>query len=110
MKIFRAARGQGKTKWLVERIIEHEAEGKEMYYIGSVPSYERVVCLYQSTMHKRCPLINMTDKTPHWNAADEYFFTDNLMDNLRAVASFAPIIREYSCTWYVTMDKEDFVD
>ena len=110
MKIFRAARGQGKTKWLVDRIIDCEAEGKDLYYLGSTASYERIVCHYQSTMHKRCPLINMANKTPHWNANEECFFTDDLMDNLKSVASFASIIRKYDCSWYITMGKEDFVD
>lgn len=79
IKIYIANRGQGKTKWLVERIIEHETEGKEMYYVGSEASYDGVVYLYQSTMHKRCPLLHMSDKTPDWNTKDECFFTDNLM-------------------------------
>ena len=34
IKIFRANRGEGKTKWLFERAVEEISNGKHLYYVG----------------------------------------------------------------------------
>ena len=49
IKIFRANRGEGKTKWLVERAKECAEAGYHLYYIGWIPSYKKVKMLYEAT-------------------------------------------------------------
>ena len=110
IKIFRANRGEGKTKWLAERINECAAAGRKLYYVGNTLSFDGVKKVYEAMYHEICPIKydrygNINDVT-----RDYCFFTDELIDNTRVVAEFKPFIVENGCEWYITMSKEDFVN
>lgn len=106
IKIFRANRGEGKTKWLVERIRECANAGRKLYYVGNTTSFESVKLLYEATYYEKCPL----DNGDTYVTTDWCFFTDDLVVNVRNVADFKQFIIENRCDWYITMGKEDFVN
>ena len=106
IKIFRANRGEGKTKWLIVRI--NESEGT-LYYVGGRTAFNGVKRLYEATYHKVCPLILAS-----WNdivmTNNNFFFTDELIDNLITASNYKSYIIESGRPWYITMSKEDFVN
>ena len=53
VQIFKANRGEGKTKWLVERAIEAKEAGYELIYVGGDPS--DVNNMWMMQMHEMCP-------------------------------------------------------
>jgi hypothetical protein len=107
IKIFRANRGEGKTKWLVERAKECAEEGRQLYYVGNLSTFDGVKSVYEATYCERCPIKygNMEDVT-----RDYCFFTDEFIDNTRYIVDLKPFIVENGCDWYITMSKEDFVN
>ena len=107
IKIFRANRGEGKTKWLVERIKDCAEAGNILYYIGWDESFESVKHLYEATYRERCPLKYRVRVIPDKNNC---FFTDELLDNLAVALPYKPEIVGYGYLWYITMSKEDFVN
>ena len=107
IKIFRANRGEGKTKWLAERAKEYADAGHKLYYVGNTLSFDSVKRVYEAMYHERCPIEHgSTDDVTR----DYCFFTDGLIDNTRAVVELKPFIVENGCEWYITMSKEDFVN
>lgn len=107
IKIFRAKRGEGKTKWIAERAKECAEVGRKSYYVGNTLSFDCVKRVYEGMYYERCPIEfgDATDVT-----RDYCFFTDELLDNTKVVAQFKPFIVENGCEWYITMSKEDFVN
>lgn len=107
IKIFRANRGEGKTKWLAARIKECTMGNNRLYYVGSQSSFDSVKRVYESMYNKICPIERGDSAllTPN-----DVFFTDELIDNAIIVARYKPYIVENGCDWYITMSKEDFVD
>ena len=107
IKIFRANRGEGKTKWLAERIKECAEAGRKLYYVGNTLSFDSVKRVYEVMYYEKCPI-----EHGDWNDVDrDYcFFTDELLDNTRVVVEWKPFIVENGCEWYITMSKEDFVN
>ena len=106
IKIFRANRGEGKTKWLAERIRECTNAGHKLYYVGNKTSFESVKRLYEATYYEKCPL----DYGDTYVTVDYCFFTDDLMENAINLVNFQQFIVENRCDWYITMGKEDFVN
>lgn len=41
--IFAAKRGEGKTKWLINKALESQKNGKDIVYVGTVPGYIQFV-------------------------------------------------------------------
>ena len=107
IKIFRANRGEGKTKWLVERAKECAEAGGHLHYVGGVTTFENVKALYEATYQEICPIKRDDDIT--FTPYDD-FFTDELIDNLMTVSQYKSYIIENGCDWYITMSKEDFVN
>ena len=107
IKIFRANRGEGKTKWLAERIKECAEAGGKLYYVGAEGAFNNVKRVYEAMYHEICPAKYDKDAqlTP-----DSSFFTDELIDNMISVSKCKSYIIEHGCNWYITMSKEDFVD
>ena len=107
IKIFRANRGEGKTKWLAEKANECASAGRKLYYVGGELTFDGFKRVYESIYHERCPVkfgnVDDVDR-------DYCFFTDEFIDNTRAIVKFKPFIVEHGCDWYITMSKEDFVN
>ena len=107
VKIFRANHGEGKTRWLVECIKECADKGFSCHYIGWKPSFNQVKSLYEAVYHEICPLKHGESYQATSNSC---FFTDGYFDNRVPVFSNQLYIFENQCPWYITMDKEDFVN
>lgn len=105
-------RGEGKTKQLVDFLVDSEANGRGCVYVGSYFSYLAVKDMYENTMHQRCPLVFASSEdavrltTPMENVD---FFTDELTNEMGHVlfssllTTWADKLKE-SC-WYITIDR-----
>ena len=107
VKIFRANRGEGKSKWLVERIKECADAGRNCYYIGWVMSFNQVRRLYEATYYEVCPLKH---GEPYKDTNNNCFFTDEFFGNLLPVQTHQLEVLGSGDPWYITMSKEDFVN
>ena len=103
IKIFRANRGEGKTKWLADRIKEcadsgldvyyigWASAGRKLYYVGGELTFDGLKRVYESIYHERCPVkFGIGDDVDR----DYCFFTDEFIDNTRAIVKFKPFIVE----------------
>lgn len=107
INIFRANRGEGKTKWLADKVKECADSGLDVYYIGWDETFKHVKRVYEAMYSEKCPLkyhvhVEMNENT--------CFFTDELFANMAAVLPYKPHIVECGYKWFVTMSKEDFVN
>lgn len=112
-KFIVAGRGEGKTKKLVECLIDSINSGKTCLYIGSYASYTNITRMYESIMHKMCSLIFIENKDsvksiPN-NTSDIDLFTDELTNEFGYILKNS-IINNWSLsfndpTWYITLDK-----
>lgn len=112
INIFRANRGEGKTKWLIERAIDEYENGKTLYYVGSPATYVSVKNLWEATMHSVCPIAPQ-EYIPKKVHEDCVFFTDELLLNVNSYIWLSNMLSFSNYTnlpWYITMDKEDFVN
>lgn len=111
IKIFRANRGEGKTKWLFERAVEAYESGRDLYYVGSNNTMEAFTYMWEANMHTKCPIINTFNT---WKTIDPLkshcFITDGLLSNAGYVADAKTYLMQLDGVWYMTMDKEDFVN
>lgn len=111
MKFFRAARGEGKTKWLLERAIEARNAGMDLWYIGSSKTMESLYNMWKTELHELCPIKNAGElsvtKRPKDNCC---FLTDNFLDNVGNVGFWKSVVDNIDGVWYITMDKECFVN
>jgi hypothetical protein len=105
IKIFRANRGEGKTKWLVEQAQREYDAGKLCVFLGKHESFANI---WASIRHEACP-IEFRDHlygVPFGEDlcvfVDEFFKNDCLRDIVAAMSA-------RHATWYITMDKAHFV-
>ena len=108
IKIFRANRGEGKTKWLFERAIEEQLNGKHLYYVGSDRSMEALINMWEATFHEKCPMINWCNDSQIVEPC--CIFTDEMFSNLFEMDLWINFMQEYGVTWYITADKAHFVN
>lgn len=107
INIFRASRGEGKTKWLAEKAKECVDDGRDVYYIGWNETFEHLKEVYEVTYGEKCPL----KRVGHIDISENTcFFTDELFTNMAAVLPYKSEIVERGYRWFVTMSKEDFVN
>ena len=110
IKIFRANRGEGKTKWLFERAAEAHDEGRELYYVGSDNTMDNLVDMWITNMHSLCP-IKKLDYMFRSDYTKKYcFLTDELIDNIASAGFWMHSVKSTNSVWYATMDKKDFVN
>ena len=107
IKIFRANRGEGKTKWLAERIKECADAGFNCYYVGGDMSFRSVKEVYEAIFYERCPLKRSEESH---STTKNCFFTDGYFDDLLAIRMQQIGVHSYRDPWYITMSKEDFVN
>lgn len=108
IKIFRANRGEGKTKWLFERAVEEKLNGKSLYYVGTEQSMDALVRMWEATFHEKCPMVNWCDDAKIVEPC--CIFTDEMFENLLEMDLWLTFMQKYGVTWYITMDKEYFVN
>lgn len=109
VEIFRAGRGQGKTKWLVNKAIEAYESGMTPLYIGSQQSFERVQRLWRFETNTACPMRHIETYQPS-ETESCCALTDEMFMNMREVAAWQKVIFGKDIPWYITMDLEDFVN
>ena len=112
VKIFRASRGEGKTKWLVDRAIEAKEAGYELVYIGRNKFRDIFADRWMAEMHEVCP-VKSAASIVQYNVDDgvKYcFLTDELMYNFECVNPWKSALSSTDNIWYITMDAEDFVN
>lgn len=112
IKIFRANRGEGKTKWLVNQAIEAAEAGYELVYIGGDVERVHFANMWRSEMHKPFPAKTayevMLDKQQ-----DEHKYcllTDGLIENIGRATSWSHNLKGNEHMWCITMGAEDFVN
>lgn len=110
MKFFRAARGEGKTKWLFERAIEAKDAGYDVWYVGNKKTMEHLSDMWKSELHELCPIKNVEDLSFIKKPRAACFLTDNLVANMEKVGFWKSVVDTIDGVWYITMDKECFVD
>jgi hypothetical protein len=108
IKIFRANPGEGKTKWLFERAVEESLNGKHLYYVGTERSMEALTKMWEATFHEKCPIINWCESKGIVEPC--CIFTDEMFENLRDMDLWLNFMQKYGATWYITVDKEYFVN
>ena len=109
VKIFRANRGEGKTKWLVEKIEEAYSQGLTPIYVGSSKDFDKIRDIWFAINNTICPL-KYIEQCTHISFHESCFFTDELLESAFYVSFWYREILGRGCAWYITMDKEDFVN
>ena len=109
MKIFRANRGEGKTQWLVDRAIEAKDNGAILLYAGCEQSQERFEEAWMYATNTVCPIKNIEFCVPR-DRKTYCILTDDLLSELWSVYRWHNFIAERGYEWYVTIDKECFVN
>ena len=109
MKIFRDNRGEGKTKWLVDRAIEAHDRGKTLLYAGCEQSQKHFEEVWMATTNTVCPIKNIEF---YGTSSRKPFcvFTDNLLQETWTLFRWYNFVNEHGYEWYATMDKEFFVN
>ena len=110
IKIFRANRGEGKTKWLFERAAEAYAEGRELYYVGSDSSLYGLSNMWTVNMHSMCPIKKLDHRFMPDYTKKYCFLTDELVENMSSAGFWIHSVKSTNSMWYITMDKENFVN
>ena len=111
MKFFRAGRGEGKTKWLLEQAIGARCAGYDVWYIGNQKTMEALTDMWESELHEVCPIKNVGDTSfLTKSSAACCFLTDNFVENIEKVGFWKSVVDRIDGVWYLTMDKECFVD
>ena len=104
--IFKANRGEGKTKWLVNKALDAEEKALEPLYLGSATSYEIFCHTYEGLTHHKCK-IKRVDRTEPLNINLNYcLLTDEMMSQIYQIPYVNSNMTEGD--WYITMSSEDF--
>jgi hypothetical protein len=109
VNIFRAKRGEGKTKWLVERAFEEYTQGFTPIYIGLSKDFDIIRDVWRATIGTVCPIKDIA-QCKRISFQESCFFTDGLIESALDVSFWSKDILARGCKWYITMSKEDFVN
>lgn len=109
IEIFRANRGEGKTKWLVERAFDTYSQGYTPIYIGLNRDFDIIRDVWMAVIGTVCP-IKYIDQCKYISFEESCFFTDGLMESSLDVSFWSKDIIDRGRKWYITMSKEDFVN
>lgn len=111
IKIFRANRGEGKTKWLFERAVEARDAGCELWYIGGEKTMITLSEMWRANMHEPCPIKDTKGGYgPQDKDSKHCFLTDEFVANMYVAGFWSNIVKQFDGTWFITMNKEDFVN
>lgn len=103
--IFKANRGEGKTRWLVDRALEAEDAGLKVIYLGSFDRYDHFRRLYESISHHNCSIIRVGKPGVIIDNSDQFYITDEFMEEFDKLPD---IQRITTGNWFITMSAEDF--
>ena len=104
-------RGEGKTKTLVDKIIDVEnTEATSLIYVGSYASYLNVKHMYESIMFKQ-PSVKFVDKISDFKTLgrEVTIFTDDFSDNVLGIIQSGPDLTQFTGTWYCTLDSSTII-
>lgn len=112
IKIFRANRGEGKTKWLVNQAIEAAEAGYELVYIGGDVARMNFANMWRSEMHNPFPAKSVYEAMLDDKPSEHKYclLTDDLIENIVGVTSWAHNLSGNEHMWCITMGAEDFVN
>lgn len=105
-------RGEGKTKTLVDCLIDSLNEGATCVYVGSYHNFIKVRNMYEAQMNISCPMLfvdcddNIRDKI---RTSKLDLFTDELTNEIGFIIT-SSLINRWAGTfdnprWYITLDK-----
>ena len=108
-------RGEGKTKKLVECLMDSISENKLCIYVGSYYNFINVKHIYEAQTHEPCPLIFIDNIDSVRSTVDDNgidFFTDELtaemghilMGSLGHALSSKWVSKFEGTRWYITLD------
>lgn len=108
IKIFRANRGEGKTKWLFERAADEYSKGKFLCYVGDRTTMKGFVGLWEANFHEKCPIVHIDD-------VDRFpdpccFVTDGIVENLLVDNEWDRPTCIGDDIWYIAAEKEYFIN
>lgn len=109
-KVFRANRGEGKTKWLVNSAIELSKEDCDIYYVGDPKKMIHFEAMWMMETGTVCPVKHITELYIVPQERLCYFITDDFVENIDFVVSRWNEMKTRDAVWYITMGKEDFVN
>lgn len=105
-------RGEGKTKKLVDCLIDSVNEGATCVYVGSYYNFINVRNMYEAQMNTPCPMLfvdcddNISDKI---RTSKLDLFTDELTNEMGFIITSSLINRWAdkfdNPRWYITLDK-----
>jgi hypothetical protein len=111
IKIFRANHGEGKTKWLFERAVEAYDAGYELYYVGTMKSMDGVIQRWMTELQSACPIRDVFQRwLPLVHQQKYCFLTDGVFPNAGYIGDIREHLSQFDGVWYMTMDKENFVN
>lgn len=112
IKIFRANRGEGKTKWLVNQAIEAAEAGYELVYIGGDVARMNFANMWRSEMHNQFPAKSVYEAMLDDKSSEHKYclLTDDLIENIGGLTSWAHNLSSNEHMWCITMGAEDFVN
>lgn len=107
--VFKGRRGEGKTKWLCEQLMNYMTNGEEniatnFVYVGNYTSFQLFKEAFRREFGIPCPLKHYKDKR---DLRNEVYFTDELTQEIPFFDfNHMPV----KGLWYITMDTEVFVN
>ena len=104
--IFKANRGEGKTKWLVARALDAEEKSLEVLYLGSAASYESFCHIYEGLTHHKCKVKRVDKAETLDNHLNYCLLTDEMMSQIYYIPYMNSNMIEGD--WYITISSEDF--
>lgn len=110
--IFAAKRGEGKTKWLINKALESQKNGKDIVYVGTVPGYIQFVDKCSSMGINKVYYVNDYSSFDCYESEFD-LFTDELLFELLTISFKLRDIVHMSNSdtqWYITMGSEDFIN
>lgn len=109
IEIFRANRGEGKTKWLVERAFDAYSDGLTPIYVGSNKDFDAIRKAWFVENGTMCPIKHI-EQGGSVSFEEGCFLTDELFESIFYVSFWGKDIIDRGYKWYITMSKEDFVN
>lgn len=104
--IFKANRGEGKTRWLVDKALDAIDNNIEPIYVGSREGYDNFCRFYEGFTNHKCKVNYHHAENPLYPNISHCLLTDELMYEIHCIPYIGP-----SCQgdWYITMSSEDFI-
>lgn len=111
IEIFRAKRGEGKTKWLFNKAVEAKRADYDLWYVGSFKTMKSLSEMWSAEFHEICPIKFVGSDYELKTYKSAYcFLTDELVENFEKVGFWNKHIMDMNGVWYITMGAEHFIN